>query len=77
MGGVEPIKAMLQTYNLEPEQKDYLLQKILDLIMRQCLGEAREIVPLSAGREDRVEPKSTGDGEDQLLSGSRTATEQT
>ena len=55
LGGVEPIKAMLQAYNLEREQKDYLIQRVLDLIMRQCLGEAREIVPLPSNRPDGTE----------------------
>lgn len=72
MGGIEPIKAMLQTYNLQPEQKDYLMQKVLDIIIRQCLKEAREIVPLASNRDKQNDSNSMVDGADELSSGSST-----
>ena len=44
-GGKEPIEEMLNPYSLNLEQKNFLLERIGDLITRQCLIEAREITP--------------------------------
>lgn len=44
-GGIEPIEEMLNPYSLNLEQKNFLLERVGDLITKQCLMEAREITP--------------------------------
>ena len=44
-GGKEPIEGMLNPYSLNLEQKNFLIERIGDLITKQCLMEAREVTP--------------------------------